>query len=82
MEAAKLRDILKTEYGINDEKEFDVAVSKSVGINLGIFTTPLEKERSRACEQKAEAKAEAQRKIYSRLRSSSLSRDRCCAVGE
>lgn len=80
MEAAKLRDILKAEYGINDEKEFNAAVSKSVGINLGIFTMPF--ERSRTCEQKAEAKAEAQCKNDSGLRSGALPCNWRYVVGE
>lgn len=50
MDAAKMKEILKTEYGICDEAEFNAAVSKSAGINLGIFTTPLT-ERSVRCEQ-------------------------------
>ena len=41
MDAAKMKEILKTEYGICDEAEFNAAVSKSAGINLGIFTMPL-----------------------------------------
>lgn len=45
-----MKEILKTEYGISNEKELNVAVSKSAGINLGIFTMPL-KERSVGCEQ-------------------------------
>ena len=56
MNAAKLREILKTEYGIKTELEFDVAVKKMPGINLGIFTTPLD-GRSETNEQKTEASA-------------------------
>ena len=33
MDAAKMKEILKTEYGICDEAEFNAAVSKSAGIN-------------------------------------------------
>lgn len=58
MDAAKLREILKTEYGIKSKKEFDAAVRKSSGINLGIFTIPFS-ERSETGEQKAEAKISA-----------------------
>ena len=47
-DAAKLREILKTEYGINNDEEFEAAVEKSAGINLGIFTNPLN-ERSDCC---------------------------------
>lgn len=47
MDAARMKEILKSEYGIRDEKEFNMAVSKMAGINLGIFTMPLaEKEAS------------------------------------
>ena len=35
MDAAKLREILKTQYGIKDDSEFNAAVEKSSGINLG-----------------------------------------------
>lgn len=42
MNAAKLREILKTEYGIKDEKEFEEAVRRSAGINIGIFITPFD----------------------------------------
>lgn len=41
MSAAKMREILRTEYGISNEIEFDAAVRKSPGINIGIFSTPL-----------------------------------------
>ncbi len=58
MDAAGLKEILKTEYGINNEREFYAAVKKSVGINIGIFTMPLV-ERGGICEQKAEAEAKA-----------------------
>lgn len=58
MNAAKLREILKTEYGIKSEMEFDAAVQKMSGINLGIFTMPLE-GRSETNEQKTEAMAYA-----------------------
>lgn len=45
MDAAKLREILRTEYGIGSEQEFDEAVAKSKGISLGIFTMPLSGRR-------------------------------------
>lgn len=50
MDVAKIKEILKIEYGICNESEFNEAVSKSAGINLGIFTMPLT-ERSVRCEQ-------------------------------
>ena len=34
MDAAKMKEILKSEYGISNEKEFNAAVSKMAGINL------------------------------------------------
>lgn len=51
MDAARMKEILKKEYGICNEKEFNAAVSKIVGINLGIFTMPLA-ERSVAISEK------------------------------
>lgn len=51
MDAAKMKEILKSEYGISNEKEFDAAVSKMAGINLGIFTVPLTERRIAADEQ-------------------------------
>lgn len=41
MDAAKLREIIRIEYGIKTEEEFHAAVMKSKGVNLGIFTIPL-----------------------------------------
>lgn len=40
MDAARIREILKSEYGICSDDEFYEAVSKSSGVNLGIFTLP------------------------------------------
>lgn len=45
MDAAKLREILRTEYGINSENEFDEAVKRSSGVDIGIFTLPLSRRR-------------------------------------
>ncbi len=45
MDAAKLREVLKTQYGIKDDSEFDAAVEKSSGVNLGLFTMPLMERR-------------------------------------
>lgn len=53
MEAVKLKEILKREYGIMSEEEFNEAVKKSAGINLGLFTMPLH-GRSVKIEQKTE----------------------------
>ena len=41
MEAADMMKILKQQYNINNEEEFNMAVKKSVGIDIGIFTMPL-----------------------------------------
>lgn len=41
MDVGRIRDILKTEYGICNNEEFEAAVKRSAGINIGIFTTPL-----------------------------------------
>ena len=43
MDAAKLREILSKQYGINSEEEFNEAVAQSSGINIGIFTMPIER---------------------------------------
>lgn len=45
MDVAKMKEILKTEYGICNEAEFNAAVSKSAGINLGMFTLPFERRK-------------------------------------
>ena len=37
----KLKEVLKSEYGINNKEEFEAAVRNFAGINLGIFTQPL-----------------------------------------
>lgn len=58
MDAAKLKDILRTEYGICNEKEFDAAVNKFAGIDIGLFTMPQD-ERGRDHEQKRETRASA-----------------------
>lgn len=41
MDVVRIKEILKTEYGINNNEEFEAAVKRSHGINIGIFTTPL-----------------------------------------
>ncbi len=55
MEAAEMREILRKEYGINDEDEFNAAVGRSAGINLGIFTAPLPVQRGGTRGRKLEA---------------------------
>ncbi len=37
----RLKEALKSEYGIENKEEFDEAVKNFAGINLGIFTEPL-----------------------------------------
>ena len=54
----KLKEVLKSEYGINDKEEFEAAVRNFAGINLGIFTQPLP-ERSAAREYQKEIKVTA-----------------------
>lgn len=54
VDAAKMKEILKTEYGICSESDFNSAVSKMEGINIGIFTMPL--ERSVTVSEQAEKK--------------------------
>ena len=41
MDAATMKEILRKQYGINNEHEFNLAVKNSKGINIGIFTMPL-----------------------------------------
>lgn len=45
MDAAKLKEILRLEYGIHNMTEFEEAVRKSEGINIGIFTMPFERRK-------------------------------------
>ena len=54
----KLKEVLKSEYGINDKEEFEAAVRNFAGINLGIFTQPLS-ERSAESEYQKEIKVTA-----------------------
>ena len=46
VDAVRMKEILKNEYGISNEQEFNAAVSEMSGINLGIFTMPLERSAS------------------------------------
>lgn len=52
MEAAKIKEILKKQFGINSEEEFNAAVESMVGINLGIFTMPINGRSD--CEQETD----------------------------
>lgn len=54
----KLKEVLKSEYGINNTEEFEAAVKDFAGINLGIFTQPLP-ERSAESEYQKEIKITA-----------------------
>lgn len=45
MDAAKLREILRLEFGITNDEDFYKAVGKEKGINIGIMTMPFS-ERS------------------------------------
>lgn len=42
-----IRKILSREYGIQSDEDFEEAVNASVGINIGIFTEPLERGSQR-----------------------------------
>ena len=44
MDVAKMKEILKNESGICDGEELDEAMSRSAGIDIGIFTMPLTME--------------------------------------
>lgn len=57
MDAAKLKEILKNEYGINSEEEFNAAVSKYAKIDIGIFTMPLHERSNDDKEKKAKISA-------------------------
>lgn len=57
MDAARLREVLKTQYGIKDDSEFDAAVEKSSGVNLGLFTMPLMERGRNGCKEKEKATA-------------------------
>lgn len=41
MDVNKMKEILKKEYGINSYEEFEEALKKSEGIDIGLFTTPI-----------------------------------------
>lgn len=54
MDAAKMKEILRREYGIQNENEFNAAVNGFSGINLGIFTVPIDGRRSANEQEKIE----------------------------
>lgn len=43
MDAADLWKILKEEYGIQNDEEFEMAVNASTGVDTGLFTQPFKK---------------------------------------
>ena len=43
MDIEKMKKILSTEYGINSPEELDEAMKRSKGIDLAIFTMPINK---------------------------------------
>jgi hypothetical protein len=43
MNVEKIKEFLRTEYGISSESEFDMAFSELIGIDLGIFTMPFKR---------------------------------------
>lgn len=47
MDIVRMKEILKTQYGICDEAELYAAMSKSAGIDIGIFTNPVTERSSR-----------------------------------
>ncbi len=55
MDATKMKEILRREYGICSEEEFDAAVSKSDGIDLGMFTIPFAEMSGRHGDQDEKA---------------------------
>lgn len=47
MDIEKMKKILSTEYGINSPEELDEAMKKSKGIDLAIFTMPINKKKDK-----------------------------------
>lgn len=46
--AEKIKQILKEEYNINNQEEFEKAIEESPGIDIGIFVAPLDKKSNRS----------------------------------
>lgn len=42
--AEKLKQILKEEYNINNQADFERAIVEAPGVDIGIFTLPLDKK--------------------------------------
>ena len=53
----RIKNILKTEYGIESREDFEEAVRSFQRINLGIFTAPLPERRNQSEPQKEMATA-------------------------
>ena len=79
MTAERIWHILKTEYGIENDEEFEAAAEGCRGIDIGLFTMPL-LERSKTSEQKAKAEAETARKNSSSQRGFDVSLSQCVGV--
>lgn len=52
-----IRKILSREYGIQTDEDFEEAVNASAGINIGIFTEPLEERGAGSGMEQSEAGA-------------------------
>lgn len=46
MNVARMKEILRKEYGICSEEEFEKAVYQSKGVNLGIFTIQVSRKEN------------------------------------
>ena len=57
----RLKEVLKDDYGINNQEELEDAISKSKGLDIGIFTQPLKNE---AVINKDELKASQNDKLF------------------
>jgi hypothetical protein len=40
----RLKEVLKEDYGINNQKELEDAINKFKGLDIGIFTQPFKNE--------------------------------------
>lgn len=54
----RLKDTLKTEYGITSLEQLEEMIQKSEGINLGIFTMPIKGEKDDEKEKTSNCKDE------------------------
>ena len=44
VKAEKLKQILKEEYNIHNQAEFEKSIEESHGLDIGIFVSPLDKK--------------------------------------